>query len=665
MTNFLIFSSLVRDQFDKMSEGELHVTDISTDVLWDTYLSSFPEGTDPMYKERTEHDCNCCKQFIRNIANVVSIKDLAVTTVWDVAVRDAPYPYNKVAQAMFEMVQASNVHTIFHKSESHYGQETSFQQLEDKRVIEWHHFEAKLKPRFVSDNGPTLISEANSNAQVFRRGLDELRLSAVDSVLDLINSNSIYRGEEFTSIVSEFKKLKAAYSKLNSDNARATFVWENLSSFASRFRNTAIGTLVQDLSNDVELESAVRMFESKVAPDNYKRTTSLITPNMIKDAMKTVDDLGIADSLQRRFAILADVSVNDVLFVDNQSRSLMKDSGLTQLLMEEVKTKKMSTDRATKITIEDFLETVLPRTESVELQMKNTMSGNLMSLTAPINEDAPKLFKWNNGFSWSYNGNVADSMKEKVKRAGGNVDAQLRVSLNWFNTDDLDIHVREPDGNTINFSNRSGKLDVDMNVSRPVRDAVENVRWLSTPADGTYTVSVKNYTVRERVDVGFNLEVESDGILYEFSYAKPVHGMVQTIEIDVRDGKVMKIEKLAGVVENSSAKDIWNLKTEMFVKVNTIVTSPNYMEDDGVGNKHWFFVLDQCVNPDATRGFYNEQLRGDLTKHRKVFEILADKLKCEHTTDQMSGVGFSSTKKDAVVVHAKGSTLNQLYEINF
>ena len=57
---------------------------------------------------------------------------------------------------------------------------------------------------------------------------------------------------------------------------------------AGRIRNTAIGTLLTDLSDGTPLEIAVKAFEAKVAPTNYKRTTALITPGMVKEAMKTI-----------------------------------------------------------------------------------------------------------------------------------------------------------------------------------------------------------------------------------------------------------------------------------------------------------------------------------------------------------------------------------------
>ena len=52
----------------------------------------------------------------------------------------------------------------------------------------------------------------------------------------------------------------------------------------ARFRNTVIGTLVQDLSAGVDLEVAVKSYETKVAPQNYKRPTALITKAMVESA---------------------------------------------------------------------------------------------------------------------------------------------------------------------------------------------------------------------------------------------------------------------------------------------------------------------------------------------------------------------------------------------
>jgi hypothetical protein len=100
--------------------------------------------------------------------------------------------------------------------------------------------------------------------------------------------------------------------------------------------------------------------------------------------------------------------------------------------------------------------------------------------------------------------------------------------------------------------------------------------------------------------------------------------------------------------------------------VNTLLTSPNHWEGaGGVGAKHWFFILEGCRNPEGARGIYNEFLRGDLDAHRRVFEVLGAKTKCEPSDDQLSGVGFTAARNDKVLVTAESASGNRTYEISF
>lgn len=89
--------------------------------------------------------------------------------------------------------------------------------------------------------------------------------------------------------------------------------------------------------------------------------------------------------------------------------------------------------------------------------------------------------------------------------------------------------------------------------------------------------------------------------------------------------------------------------------------SPNFWDDKSIGNKHFFFMLDGCKNPDSVRGFYNEFLMQDLYPHRKTFEVLSAKMRCEPSDDQLSGLGFSSTQRNKLSVRVDGRP----YTINF
>ena len=94
-----------------------------------------------------------------------------------------------------------------------------------------------------------------------------------------------------------------------------------------------------------------------------------------------------------------------------------------------------------------------------------------------------------------------------------------------------------------------------------------------------------------------------------------------------------------------------------------VTLSPNYWGQNAVGNKHTFFVLEGAKNDEATRGFYNEFLHPRLEPHRKVFEVIGDKTKCQPTEGQLSGLGFSSTKKETFLVRAYQGKKQRVFQV--
>ena len=659
MNEFQAFARRVHERFAQMSKGELYVVDISGDDLYSVYLNAFPEGTNPIYKTRTEHDCSCCRNFIRNVGNVVGIEDGRLVSIWDVA--HVPYPYDEVAFILADRVRGAKIVSVFRASEPQYGAQISRQLLEDGTVKNWDHFHAKIAAKHYSKNSGEFVGRFNTLVQVCKRGFTELTGDALETIQDLIKSNALYRGEEHSRSVDAFAKARREYFALPKDR-RNIYLWQ-IAQTVGGFRNTAIGTLAQDLSTGVDLEAAVRSFESKVAPTNYKRPTALITPRMIEDAMKTIEKLGLEDALERRFARLSDVSVNNVLWADNSAKSVMK-NGLRESLLE-VATKESAPTKAIDISISDFITNVLPKTTSLEVFVKNIHQNKFVSLTAPVHENSGKLFKWDNDFAWSYDGNIADSIKERVKKAGGNVSAPFRVSLSWYNHDDLDLHAEAPGYYHIYFANKCGILDVDMNAGGgTTREPVENLAW-QRPNDGTYKIWVNQYSQRETSDVGFTIEVENNGAIEQYSYNRPVKGNVQIGTFTLKGGTIVDRKMNPDLVGGAISQEKWGIKTESFAKVQVVMNSPNHWDGNSVGNKHWFFILEGCKNDQPTRGIYNEFLNASLEKHRKVFEVVGDRTKCQPEDDQLSGLGFSSTQQDSLVVRVKGNKLQQTYNIIF
>ena len=95
------------------------------------------------------------------------------------------------------------------------------------------------------------------------------------------------------------------------------------------------------------------------------------------------------------------------------------------------------------------------------------------------------------------------------------------------------------------------------------------------------------------------------------------------------------------------------MKSGQFHTVKSITLSPNHWNTK-VGNKHLFFFLEGCKTDETTRGFYNENLRTDLDKDRKVFEVLGSKVKVEPAENELSGLGFSETVRNDIYLEIEG-----------
>jgi len=642
MADFIVFKEAVQKQFDKLSSKDLYETDVSKDKLWDTYLSSFPEGSNPIYLEKSEHDCNCCKQFIRACGSTVGIVNndnkYELVTIWDI---DVPEPYKSVAKALSNLVKNANIKDRFLHEEKTLGTNFNHQELEDGGIKRWDHFYYKLPKRFVQQNSGIILSTARSNYEVLFRSFQEITLESANTVLELIEQKSIYRGEEYKSIVSLFIKNKKLFDKTVN---RDYFCWELSMKLGevSKIRNTVIGTLLIDISENMALDNAVKRFETKVAPMNYKRPTAIATKSMIESAQKEVEKLGISGSLYRRHSTKDDITINNILFAN---RDIKKSLNVFDELKEQAPVKIGNLSKVEEVDIDIFVKDILPKAESIELLFEDKHKANLFSLISPINKDSKPIFKWDNNFSWSYNGNVTDSIKEKIKKAGGNVNGILRASLSWFNSDDLDIHCTEPNRNHIYFSkkrsNTSGFLDIDMNAGgERSREAVENIVWTDKKKmlEGRYEIYINNYCKRENEDIGFDCEIEFDGKIHTFSYDKVVGNKVVVAILDYSHKDGIKI--IESLPSKAITKNYWGINTNTFHKVSMVMNSPNHWENN-TGNKHLFFVIDKCLNDESARGFYNEFLNEELSKHRKVFEILGNKMKVEDSKDQLSGLGFS------------------------
>lgn len=664
---------------NSLGSNYLFEVELDKDELWNLYLDSFPAGTNPIFRERRTYDCSCCRNFIKNIGPTVFIDEsLSIHTIFEFATGNAVF--QPVMDALDAFVKSKAISDIYYSDSRTVGTDKNYEKCPDGKIFTWEHFYLALPNQCVANRYEiaTLKGRIRDRRNVFKRSLEEISMDALDTVLELIASNTLYKGEEWMHTLANFKVQKMAYDALPEEK-KDLYTWRTsmtIGDVVGKIRNHSIGVLLVDISEGMDLDAAVKRYEKIVAPTNYKRPKAIYTKKMLEDAWKKVDELGYMDSLPRRFATLDDITVNNILF-SNRDASKRIGGSIFDDMMSDIAVDAKKFSRVEEVTAEKFVNDILPTAKSLEVLLENKHSQNMVSLIAPVNKDAKSMFKWNNGFSWAYAGNITDSdIRENVKSAGGAVDGDLRFSIQWNEngTDncDLDAHCREASGYEIYFGSAKkpyfsptrGQLDVD--VIHPDRKvAVENITWADRKfmREGTYLFYVHQYSGSARQ--GFRAEIEFNGTIYSFDYSKPMRSgeVVKVAEVHLDKSGNFTIKEL--LPSNVSTKEVWGLKTNTFVPVTVAMYSPNYWDDQhGIGHRHYFFMLKDCVNPEQPNGMFNEFLDQRLGEHKRVFEALGSKMAVQATDDQLSGLGFSATKRNDLIVKVKGAT-ERMFKIKF
>lgn len=699
------FSKMIQSQFAWMSQtGKLFRVAVSGEQLWQFYLASFSKEDDPVFRDpsSTSHNCNHCNNFIRRYGNIVSVdENYNVVSMFDV---DADGEYKNTAKVLSAAVKKSKIKEVFFETfkelnslpyESCSKTSSVFQlgvasnpkrytkeEAEKYGVVKpneirtFDHLHLFLDKQFVSTSCASvesIMGNYRDAKNVFQRAMETISLDTLKLVLDLINQGSLLDGATHAYKIAEIIPLKDLYDRIP-ESQRDNWCW--VKSFDlpfAKFKNELIGVLCSELSEGEELNKACMNWNKRVDPANYMKVTAPITKKQIEDAKLFVEENGYAESFNRRFATLDDIKASEILHTNVGSGDIKAMSIFDSVKSTSTRHKRNEFEGVEEVGIDKFMKNILPSCTSIEAFLANNHQGNLVSMTTVVKDEAKPIFKWNNDYSWTFNGNLAgkSQIKEAVKMAGGNVEGILNFRLAWNDAglgdnSDLDAWASEPNGARIGYcsgyrkdgsnfrSPMSGQLDVD-NTNPSGKLAVENITWtdIKKMKPGVFKLWVNQYSARG--SRGFKAEIEFDGEIYSYAYDKAVSGNVEVAEITLKNGE-FTIKHLLPVSDGLGIKkELYGLETNQFHKVNLVCLSPNHWSENNIGNKHYFFMLNGCKSPVSIRSFHNENLLPELAQHRKVLEILGATNMIESTDKQLSGLGFNATVRDELIVKLQGS----------
>jgi len=709
----LEFKKKMQKQFERMCQtNALFVTNVDTNILWEKYLAA-TNGSIFRDPNSSTYNCKLCNNFIRRYGNIVAINPVnhKLMTLFDFEIEGE---YSKVPKTLKDFILGNKISDFFietyaelnslnyekcsknnnffrlglDKNHKKYSQEEveKFGVVNIADVYTFNHMSLSVPKQFVymgSESKASLLSKKRAAVEVFKRGLDEISIETLDLVIDLINQKSLLNGLTYLEKVKAFKIYANVYKTLKASQ-RENWVWFATAMMAKTdicgFRNDLIGVLCTEIATK-DLEVACENWNKRVDPVNFMQAVKPYTEKQRKEVEDFIINNDYESALDRRCATLDDIMVSEIKYLSATDKTKPVMSVFDKLPKGKVSDKKSKFENLPQYKIEEFMSSILPTCSNIEVYLENRLEGNMVTMTTAKQKDSKPMFKWHNNYSWAYKGNLSgiSQIKEAVKTRGGRIDAPVRISLSFPNTaNDYDLHVAEPNngsriyyGNLREYSKNGGMLDLDAqgrDGHKPPELRVENIFYKDVHhmSNGLYNVFVNNYSQRS-LNTTFKLEVEILGntILLE-SISTNKNGIDVGVIIKNNEGIVFQPTDSVKVLSDvSKSKKIYNLDSNEFHPVKLMCTSPNHWQDNVVGDKHYFFMLENCLADTDVKTFHNDHLNAELHAHRRVLGTLASLLTTPSTPEQLSGVGFNATITDKIIVKANIGGINKVIQINF
>lgn len=364
----------------KPSAGSLFATDAD---LTETYLEC-------VHGERQIHDCYACKRFLRLYGGLATITDdgCAVSALWHP--ESAPAFYRDAAEAMAEAVAKARVVGPFLSAETIWSSPS---------IPEWTHFACKSPAVYtgrVKTAGQAMAAKRDDFATVIR-ALQDFTPQTIAEAIRLLETGHFSQAEKFIGPLHWLADLHAKRAA-NKGKSRDNLTWLAIATAPEGFchpRSAVTGSLLEDIAAGMAFDAVKARFEQKVHPLQYQRPQAAPSAQNLEAAEKAIEKLGMAKSLERRFARLDEV---DKAWTPTARKAEAKGSGVFGHLKPKGAVVPSVDAPASTMTWAKFEKTILPGAEAIEVYVPS--HGNFIALTGPVHADAPVIFKWGNPFAW-------------------------------------------------------------------------------------------------------------------------------------------------------------------------------------------------------------------------------------------------------------------------
>jgi hypothetical protein len=357
---------------------QLFTTDAgaSKNFFFDIYLNTFDDPVDRQY-----HNCNSCRHFIEQYGTLAVVDESGVTrsAIWSLL--DIPGPYTKFVVAIMSAVEKAKITGVFVTDQRYLGDPSM--NLGDT----WKHFHVRMPETARHDSKLQTPYQAMAEKKEDYKNMEEALCrypSVVTSrALTLLEADALYRSEKVVAQAKFLDALASLQANIHNPRVRANMLWLAVGAAAPGFchpRSSMIGTLLDDLADGMDFALVKRRFEAKMNPLLYQRPQAAPTTGNLVVAEKIVEKLGIARSLERRYARVDEMQaiwrpsvLPKVPAPGGVFGHLYKQAAGEPLLM-------LGTNE--HITFARFRDNILPRAERIEVYVSSSRGQNFVGVTS-------------------------------------------------------------------------------------------------------------------------------------------------------------------------------------------------------------------------------------------------------------------------------------------
>ena len=392
----------IRNSFEIFAQDPnepLFTTDVTD--LYEEFLNHLPDDA------RQHYNCRACRNFVNRYGGLVKIDSHGMLSpvMWKL-LTDVPEFFRPAIFAMRDVVVHAKVTGIFVTDEKRLGV---------PKTGEWSHMAVdvpasrRLLKRYQDPN--KIAAEHNENARMLKSAILKYKVSTIESAVNMLRSGSLFRSEKV--LPNAEWLLEVAKSPAHKQDSKyvstkfSNIIHLKAATAPSGFCHISsgmLGTLIDDIGEGYDFDFIKNRFNEKMDPLRYQRPQAAPSAGNVLRAEKIFEELGLKDSLKRRFARIDEIQT--IWKPQNRTPNEVSSGIFANVKTKQSLEKPTITPRMPYITMtwEKFNRTVLPTAKKIEylVPMSNNSYGAMVTAEDP---DAKPIILWDkeearNPFSW-------------------------------------------------------------------------------------------------------------------------------------------------------------------------------------------------------------------------------------------------------------------------